>query len=119
MHKLVEGLQEVRGVACLSHVLLLGRCSVGHLCAALPLSIRHTLKTEKQPAHVLAPKEDMCLCSQVSTMFLSSSCAYAGSCVIKAHILGQAGELLGQVLGQVEGAVDIPLHVHRLSLISP
>ena len=36
----------------------------------------------------------------------------------KAHILGQAGKLLGQVLDQVEGTIDISLHLRRMSYSS-
>ena len=34
------------------------------------------------------------------------------------HILGQAGELLGQVLGQVKGTIDVPFHLHRIRSLS-
>ena len=57
VHKLVEGLHEVGGVASLGHVILLGRCSVRHLHAAPPISLRLCSRAEEQPAYALFSRD--------------------------------------------------------------
>ena len=108
VHELVEGLHEVGGVASLGLVILLGRCSIGHLQSAPHTRLR---RIRKQPAHA-----GFCI-----GCFRTCGCAHEGTirvlaqidmsrqlCAQKLTFLGRAASSSGRFLARLKVPLTYP-----------